>query len=643
MKIGLVLFSILLLTACGGSSGDGEDNSPPVASADTELVLSGDTTVVSGDSVDFTVRASDGSMLSEVNWSIDTQSVALLAAHTQAIGFDAPAAGDYPMTVTARLSNGSRLSLDFVLTVQQGEVPLAITRLGHEAAEGNRVSLRVDAVHPDSTAGNPIAVTSISWQQVSGPSAVNVRYDDGPGPYYDVYFQAPPVNTDQVIEFQATVTYNNGDSGTDTVQVLVKNIQADEDSYFVDEANGRLQTVTAHMLPYREDSPYANALRQCVYSNNVTETCSFGTLPLIGQETEDPSIDEILDRTYVSHPWMGDAFKDFLETSSASDDIRDMLRATTAIVISYEVRPSFYWVATGAIYLDARNFWRTPAERDTLNTIPDYRSGFSNALDFRTYWRYVKDGAYFYPQPGFSPQLRRSRTNADVEAALSWLMFHELAHANDFFNYQVWSTLSSGNDPLSYYNRNSTQSDALNRTLPLTSQELHELAEVRFGGETATATQRGYSAQQVADWFEPDGAVSFYSYYTRREDFANLVERFMMLHRLGVAADVGVFTRETIENNDALITWGQRNRVNAAHLQQRVDFAVSRVLPDINVPQVQSELPEPQQLPAGASWRDTLSLNETGERTETLDAVSEKAPLLFIEEHTAMPALPKSN
>lgn len=642
MKSWLVPLSIVTLVGCGGSSGGG-DNSPPPATADTELVLTGDTDVISGDSVDFTVRTSDGSAISDINWSIDAQNVSLLASHTQAVGFDAPSAGDYPMSVTARFSDGSQQTLDFTLNVQERNGPLlAVTRLGHEAAEGNRVSLRVDANHPDSTSESPINVTNIDWQQVSGPSAVNVRYDDGSGPYYDVYFQAPPVTSDQVLAFEATVEYDNGDTGSDTVQVLVKNIQANEDSYFVDESAGRLQTVTAHMLPYRGDSPYADALKSCVYGNNITETCTFGRLPLIGQETEDPSIEDILNRTYVSHPWMGDAFKDFLETSAASEDIRNMLRATTAVVISYEVRPSFYWVATGAIYLDPRNFWRTPAERDTLNTIPDYRSNFGNALNFRTYWRYVRDGAYFYPQPGFSAQLRRSRSNADVEAALSWLMYHELAHANDFFNYQVWSTLSAANDPLSYYNRNNTQSDSLNSALPLTSQELHELAEVRYGGETASATQRGYTAQQVANWFQPDGAVSFYSYYTRREDFANLVERFMMLYRLGVSSDVGVFTSETIENNEALITWGQRNRVNATQLQQRVDFAVSRVLPQFNVPQIQSELPDPQLLPAGTSWRDTLTLTETGDVVESVDSKPHDEALLFIEEHTTMPVLPES-
>ena len=70
------------------------------------------------------------------------------------------------------------------------------------------------------------------------------------------------------------------------------------------------------MQPYRVNSPYATALADCVYNNQVSSSCSFSRLPLIGQVTENPSIDDILDRTYVSHSWMGDAFKLFLETSN---------------------------------------------------------------------------------------------------------------------------------------------------------------------------------------------------------------------------------------------------------------------------------------------------------------------------------------
>ncbi len=640
MKYAWLVVTGLVLAGCGGSS-DSDNAAPPATpppppTSATELVLYGDTTVQSGDSADFAITTNNGAAITDVQWQNSTGDITPLAAHTQAIGFDAPDVGDYPFTVNATLTNGQQVSYDFVLNVIDDQRPLVIARLGHEASEGNRVSLRVDT---DPTR----EVNDIVWQQLSGPAAVDVRLNAGNGPSRDIYFQAPAVSADAVLVFEASVEFADGTTASDTVQVLVKNISIDPDSYFVDEVNNTLQTVTGHMQPYRPQSPYADALNNCVYGNRVAATCEFGTLPLIGQESENPTNEDILNRTYVSHPWMGDAFSAFLESSAASDDIRNMLRATTAVVISYEVRPSFYWVATGAIYLDARNFWRTPAERDTLNTIPDYRSGFGNDLDYVTSWRYVKDGSYYYPQPGLSRSLRNTRSLAGVEAALTWLLYHELAHANDFFNFQSWSQLTDSDDPLSYYNRSNTQSDGLVTALPLTSQELHELADVAYGGATASAEQRNYTAEQVAAWFEPDGAVSFYAYFTRREDFATLVERFMMLYRLGVSSDVGVFTRQTFAEQAYLLTWGQRNRVNASQLQPRVDYVMSRVLPDINVPAAQAQLPSPVTLPAGASWQSTVSLDTDSGNILGIQAADDTPmPALFAEEHAQMPALPET-
>ncbi|MCU7554057.1 hypothetical protein OCL06_05535 [Alteromonas sp. ASW11-19] len=639
MKYGWVVVAGFILAGCGGSSDNGVEppvTGPPPPPPNTELVLYGETTVQTGDSADFAITTNNSTTISEIQWQNPTGDIEPLAAHTQAIGFDAPAVGDYPFTVTATLTNGEQKTYDFVLNVIDTQQPLVIARLGHEASEGNRVSLRVDT---DPTR----EVSDINWRQLSGPAAVNIRYNAGDGPSKDIYFQAPAVTADAVMVFEASVEFADGTTASDEVQVLVKNIDIDADSYFVDEVGNTLQTVTGHMQPYRPQSPYAEALAECVYGNRVADTCQFGTLPLIGQETENPTNDDILNRTYVSHPWMGDAFSAFLESSAASDDIRNLLRATTAVVISYEVRPSFYWVATGAIYLDARNFWRTPAERDTLNTIPDYRSGFGNDLDYVTSWRYVQDGSYYYPQPGLARSLRNSRSLAGVEAALTWLLYHELAHANDFFNYQTWSQLADNDDPLSYYNRNNTLSDGLVTALPLTSQELHELADVAYGGATASAEQRNYSAEQVANWFEPDGAVSFYAYFTRREDFATLLERFMMLYRLGVSSDVGVFTRETFAEQEYLLTWGQRNRVNAQQLQPRVDYVISRVLPEINVPAAQAQLPSPVALPAGASWQSTVSLeSESTDKPGVTTTSDQNIPALFAEEHAQMPALPKA-
>ncbi|MCW8108125.1 hypothetical protein OPS25_06425 [Alteromonas ponticola] len=624
----LLYISVVLVAGCGGSGGSDSPGTTPPAN-NPVLIISGPSEVVSGDSVDLVVTADNNTALSAVNWKVDQDNLKLLTAHTQVLGFDAPSAGDYVFTVTARTASGSSISTEYALTVLDGDTPEAVLRVGHQAAEGGRVSLRVDNTSSKT-------VESVSWQQVSGPAAVDVVFDDNDEPKHNIYFDAPRVNNDVVITYRATLHFDDGSEASDETQILVKNMEIIEDAFFTRSE----MFVSSHMQAYRKNSPYADALDECVYNNRITYPCEFETLPLIGQQTESPTVADVLDRTYVSHPWMGDALKAYLENAPAGEDMLSLLRGVTAVVISYDIRPSFYWVVTGAIYLDARNFWRTPAQRDTLNTEPDYRSNFGNELAYRTTWRYVKDGEYYYPQPGLAPELRNTRTLLGVQQAVDWLLYHELGHANDFFNYASWSQIPLSTTPLDWFEDNAPKSDGLATALPLTSVELHELAQVNFGGEKATPQQKAYTAEDVATFFQDDGASSFYSYFTTREDYATLFEQFMMLYRIQASSDVGVFTAETFENEEYILTWGQRNRINHANVQQRAKYVVNRILPDLDVDAIQTTLPEPQLLPVGEDWYDTVVLK--GEAVESLESISllRLQKVMAAERPEILPALP---
>ena len=610
-RILLGLVAIGIAGCGGGGSGNNNGVSTPPPSAGPELLFFGDDTVTTGDSVGIAVTTSTGERISSIQWRTNS-AVTVLAAHTQAIGFDASAVGNIVFDVEATLASGESLSSSYTVTVTSGESPKAIARLAHEATEGGRVSLRVDSPLADQ-------VSSIRWTQLSGPAISDIRYDDDV-PAFNMYFDAPRVTQDSVIEFNAIITFTDGSTAEDQVVVVVADSDINTSSFFPDND----MFVTHRLLPHRSDSPYANALQDCTYSNTITSSCRFSVLPLLGQVTESPSVDDVLDRVLVSHPWMGIAFENFLRSTSAQSDLLKLFRATTAIVISYDIRPSFYWVATGAIYLDANNFWRTPEERDTLNKAPDYRSGFGNDLNFRYTWRYAKDNAYYYPQPGLALSARSSRDTDKVEAASAWLLYHELAHANDYFSYETWSQLATSASPLSSYGSFGTVSDRLDQSLPLTSAQLHALAQVNYGGATATTSQRAVTADQAAAEFSADGAASFYGYYTEREDFATLFERFMMLFRLGVDADVGFFTAQTFLDREYAITWGQRNRVADPLVQGRVAFVVERILPSIDVIAAQQQVPSAQLLPVGVSWFDAVDLS--GQATDSLNPVGKEPP-----------------
>ncbi len=607
------------LVGCGGNGSSTAPGTPGNSSQDfirltpsvqeDGLSIYGDVMVDVNTSAGFVVLANNGQSLTQVQWQQTSgPTVTILADQSQAIGFDVTETGDYTFTVTATTASGNTRTASVSLTTSDNSTnDIVNLRLDHMATERGRISIRVDSP------ANKI-ITETQWSQLGGPEPASITYqeDRTNGPFRSAFMEAPEVSRDEVMAFRVNVTFDDGSSASDDVLIGVKDAPIVSNAIFTDID----MFVTTDLRPFNENSPYAEALQDCVYNNTVVDSCSFSDLPLIGMDTMSPTIDTILDRTLVSHSWMGERFREFLTESLAAEDIIKLLRGVTAVVISYDVRPSFYWVRTGAIYLDARNFWRTPEERDTLNTIPDYRSGFGNELQFGIYWRYVKDGEYYYPQSSLAASSRQSKSFAQLEASLAWLMYHELAHANDFFPPASWASISLSSDPLSHFQRSGAQSSIMSANYPLQSTLLEGLAEVSFGGEEATTAQKNTTPSQVADAFSADIAPTYYAYYTEREDFAMLFEQFMMLYRMNVSADVAVIGRNN--NDNALITWGQRHRINQDTLQARTAFTVERILPELNVAGIQAELPAVIQMPSGQSWFDLVQLEgESGKRETT--------------------------
>jgi hypothetical protein len=643
----------LLLSACGGSgsSSEGPERPPvnpipqqPVTGTLTPLLetsdvqIFGDGQLNASSTAGFAIVPAGNRIIEQVQWSQTSgPSVQILASNSQTVGFDVPDSGNYSFNVDVKFIDApAQESYSFSVAASSADPSVGSVRLDHTVAELDKVSLH---------AGEPNnkRISTVEWTQISGPSAQNVVPNEE-----FLFFDAPSVSRDEVIAYRANINYTDGTNATDDIYVTVKNINFDTNGLFYRSDF----FVSPDMHAFNPASPFAQAIERCVYNNSIPATpdCNFNELPLIGTSHPNPSVQNILDRTLVSHKWMGERFEEYLRNSAAGPDMLNLLRGVTAIVISYEVRPSFYWAATGAIYLDANSFWRTPNERDTLNDQPDFRSDFGSDLQFQFFWRYVKDNQYF-PAGRYSKQDRQQRTFSDQEASLSWLLYHELAHANDFFPPTVWSNINSNTTPLAYFNANGTNSDVLDTRYPLRSDELHALAEVRFRNETPSDAQKALVGADVVPFFEPDISPSFYSYLTIREDFATLVERFMMLYRLGADSDVAIIEGET--SNDFDIAWGQRNRIAADSLQDRTAFAVGRVYPELgDVSALISALPEPLPMDASEGWFGNLDLSANGDQSATVNAsqafinsLSKQEKLQFQQQdsriiHTGKPVVP---
>jgi hypothetical protein len=520
---------------------------------------------------------------------IDGPNIALVSQNSPVLAFDTPTAGGYRFSLHV---TGSNLDVtgEIGINVDPASTGVLNVRQDHQVVEGNNVSLRLGQQ-------SELSAANISWCVASGPDLM-VDVSD---PFRPL-FTAPTVTQDTITRLKVNANVN-GNQLSDDVFVLTTSAPAIRSPYF--------DTPVARTHAYRPDSPYANVLANCVYSNQLNDSCTINTLPLIGQTSSDLNHETILNRVLVSHDWMGDNFAAFLAQMDPNSDFARLLQSVTAVVISYDVRPSFYWVVTGAIYLDPNDLWLTPSQRDTINEAPDYRSNFGNDLNFVMPWRYVKDNQY--ASLGVPITVRANRTLAQINPDLASLLYHELAHANDFFPRSVHATLTGPRLLDDYSRRNASKSlisDQVSKTYPLTSTEMMGLANVSFLGAAASNVQKAYQASDVSTFFSTDIASDFYAYSSTREDTAMLFEEAMMSYRYQILRDVAVTNKPAILTADSLIIdWGQRGRIAQDSLENRAALVIDEMLPELNGISLVESLPEPINMMQGQSWRQTLAIS----------------------------------
>ena len=520
---------------------------------------------------------------------IDGPNIALVSQNSPVLAFDTPTSGGYRFSLHVTGSNLDATG-EIGINVDPASTGVLNVRQDHQVVEGNNVSLRLGQQ-------SELSAANISWCVASGPDLM-VDVSD---PFRPL-FTAPTVTQDTITRLKVNANVN-GNQLSDDVFVLTTSAPAISSPYF--------DTPVARTHAYRPDSPYANVLANCVYSNQLNDSCTINTLPLIGQTSSDLNHETILNRVLVSHDWMGDSFAAFLAQMDPNSDFARLLQSVTAVVISYDVRPSFYWVVTGAIYLDPNDLWLTPTQRDTINEAPDYRSNFGNDLNFVMPWRYVKDNQY--ASLGVPITVRANRTLAQINPDLASLLYHELAHANDFFPRSVHATLT-GPRLLDDYSRRNTNksliSDQVSKTYPLTSTEMMGLANVSFLGAAASNVQKTYQASDVSTFFSTDIASDFYAYSSTREDTAMLFEEAMMSYRYQILRDVAVTNKPAILTADSLIIdWGQRGRIAQDSLENRAALVIDEMLPELNGISLVESLPEPINMVQGQSWRQTLAIS----------------------------------
>ena len=340
-------------------------------------------------------------------------------------------------------------------------------------------------------------------------------------------------------------------------------------------------------------TPASKTLARCAILDEDDDIpCTISTLPFLASESLTPSKEQILSRLIVSDRWMADNFAQLLDDMPASlqQDMYRLFASTTAIVIHKNIRPAFFWDTTGAIYLDPYYLWLTQAQKDSISQQDDYRAAFGAQLQFKHLSLYtLANNATPAGFPAFGSGLTRNPTEALY--ALSALLFHELAHATDFFPANTVAVTGIEQAPYQLVKINNTVSALINGILPLQDSIWHRLAKILFRGEQASSDLTSLTASDVAALFEADGANDTYNYLETPsdnglnlhfEDTAMLFEETMMKIHFDMNKEM-VFAQHLKADpqycSDLSVEWRAFNRYRDTHVMARAQLAVDNLLP----------------------------------------------------------------
>ena len=633
-SLSAALFASALLAGCGGGGGSSAPAPapvptppppPPVTTGPTPTcTVTGDTfSVVADASVPVgrtagAVVAGCSGPLQNVIWQqTGGPAVTLVSARSQAISFDPTAAGTYSFSVSFVDSTGAQRSATASISVATATNPVNVVARGDQAVRmGGKASIRA---WPAAASGE-----TLTWTQTAGPKITLDTSDQN-----RIIFTAPTVAQDTALVFRVTRTAG-GVSDSDDVRVLVEAFaQAPSDP----SGNGPFVFSDIHVsrvYPYKSASPYAGALMPCTFNPSLqyfgasANVCALATLPFLHTTTGGgvPTVAQIMDRVLVSHDWMGKNFEDLLTANQSNADLLRLFNGVAAIVIGAHVRPSFYYSATGAIYLDADNFWLTAEERDVIDEAPDFRSDFGRDLQYSGLWRYVEGSTSI-----FFPWSATSRTPRDLGFVLkeaAWLMYHELGHSSDFVPVAVRNSLNPAQSVWANiaprYQAGQLPSDQMSTQYPLASQQMKALAQINFvSGPVADSTLvngisystlKMYTPNEVAGFFSADIATDEYDYTTTREDIAMTFEETMMSKNHQWRRDFAITDKVAsgATGSSIIVRWGQRGRVGDPTIKPRAQFAVTWLAPWLDPAATMAAVPAPIAMRPGESWTANLTL-----------------------------------
>ena len=341
-------------------------------------------------------------------------------------------------------------------------------------------------------------------------------------------------------------------------------------------------------------------------------SCDLSVIQPIGVDGTDVTIEQIESRLVVSHSWMAESFIAALREIN-DQDLLNLFKPLNSIVLSYDVRPSFYNTATASMYIDPRYVWRTKSEWDSIYQQDDYRKNFQTEFKFDKAQRYVEQNSYNYVTYSntYNATANYQRGAEHVAPGLFRLLAHELAHANDFLPASDLIQTPDSGTISTYLQTLQTLNRDLFDSNPLISTTLRDAAQVAFRGKEMTDDVRNLTGETAGMEFEGDKAAAFYSYSHPAEDVAMLFEAYMMYKKYNAISDFAFVSIPQSSNpscDEWKIQWGQRSRLSDQGVQDRAVFVANRILSksSADIRTELANLPDnPSAFAQGTGWCDS--------------------------------------
>ncbi len=361
---------------------------------------------------------------------------------------------------------------------------------------------------------------------------------------------------------------------------------------------------------YKSSAPLNSTLTECIQSKEIEDSCTLERLPLIGMEMERVTTQSVLNRLVVSHNWMGKRFEQVL--NFIPNDLLQLFQSVTMVAIDDDIRPSFYWTMTGAIYLDPAYLWLSNEEKATINKKEDYRSNFGSELPYSFAWRYVNPLSEKYAYAFYNLNDTRTRTFSDITLNITRLLYHELAHANDFFPKERFAHLknTTQGQGIVFIADNIKEWRLSNEIPHLTEKTMFDLANTVYGGSKATTQQKEDTADNVGLLFHGDHSNNLYSYVTQYEDFAMLTEAVMMKYHYNVEMEVGFVSipkKTPSLCNDYIVGWGSRNRIGNNSVKNRAINVTNLLFPSLALTTFYNNIEDETFMRKNEGWCSNLS------------------------------------